>query len=132
GAFGGGADLGEVVAGVLRGGEPEVGEVGVADDDAEHVVEIVGDAAGEAAEGFHLVGLAQAFFEGHAFGDVAHAGEQAVFAADFGAAQDDLGPEGGAVGAAGVPGEGVGGAGERGPDVGAGVVFGVAGFAGAE
>jgi len=35
------------------------GEFGVADDRGEDVVEIVGDAAGESAEGFHFVHLSE-------------------------------------------------------------------------
>ncbi len=42
----------------------------VADDDAEKIVEVVGDSAGEAADGFHLSGHAELLFEGAALGDV--------------------------------------------------------------
>src|SRR5207253_2915546 len=42
----------------------------IAHDDGEQVVEVVGDAARELADGFHLLGLAVLFFELLAFGDI--------------------------------------------------------------
>ena len=52
---------------------------GMAVDDGEDVVEIVGDAAGELADGFHFLGLAQLLFQAFlrqgrllAFGNIAH------------------------------------------------------------
>src|SRR5690606_1512237 len=82
GAFGGGAGLGEVVAGVRRGEGLRGGGVGVGDDDAERGGAVAAGAAGEAAGGCHRVGRAQAAVEGRAFGAGAHAGAQPVFAAD--------------------------------------------------
>ena len=38
-------------------------QIAIAADDREQIVEIVCDAAGEPAHGFHFVGLAQPFFE---------------------------------------------------------------------
>ena len=48
-------------------GEEEVGE---ADDGGEHVVEVVGDAAGELADGLHLLALGELRFERALLGDV--------------------------------------------------------------
>ena len=45
-------------------------ELGVSRDHHEQVVEVVGDAAGEPADGFHLLGLAKLLLQGAAFGDV--------------------------------------------------------------
>src|SRR5258707_15568947 len=44
--------------------------VSVSADDHEEVVEVVSDAAGEAADGFHFLGLAELVFEDAALGDV--------------------------------------------------------------
>ena len=44
--------------------------LGVAADDDEQIVEVVSDASGEAADGFHFLGLAELVFEDAAFGDV--------------------------------------------------------------
>jgi len=46
-------------------------QVAVAADDGEEIVEVVGDAAGHAAEGFHFLGLAELAFELFALGLVA-------------------------------------------------------------
>jgi hypothetical protein len=40
------------------GRQPALGQVQRADDDGQHVVEVVGDAAGELADGLHLLELA--------------------------------------------------------------------------
>ncbi len=45
-------------------------ELGVSGDHHEQVVEVMGDAAGEATHGFHLLGLAQLLLQGAALGDV--------------------------------------------------------------
>ncbi len=45
-------------------------ELGVSRDHHEQVVEVMGDAAGEATDGFHLLGLAELLLQGAAFGDV--------------------------------------------------------------
>ena len=45
-------------------------EFDVADDDGEQVVEIVGDAAGELANGLHLLGLPQSLLGLQALGDL--------------------------------------------------------------
>src|ERR1700756_3333402 len=47
----------------IRGGNAVQGDVGVALDDSEKVVEIVRDATGEAAEGIHFLGLTKIVFE---------------------------------------------------------------------
>jgi hypothetical protein len=46
-------------------------EVEIADDDAEEVVEVVGDASGELADGFHFLALVELAFEAAGLGDVA-------------------------------------------------------------
>ena len=43
----------------MLGSQLPGGELGVAEDHAEEVVEVVGDAAGELADGLHLLGLEQ-------------------------------------------------------------------------
>ena len=45
-------------------------DLAVADDDAEKIVEVVGDSAGETADGFHLGGHAELLFESAALGDI--------------------------------------------------------------
>ena len=45
-------------------------DLAVADDDAEKIVEVVGDSAGEAADRFHLGGHAELLFESAALGDI--------------------------------------------------------------
>ena len=45
-------------------------ELAVAGDHHEQIVEVVGDAAGEPADGFHLLRLAELLLQGAAFGDV--------------------------------------------------------------
>ena len=59
GAIGRLADLADVVHDRIVGLQPLLDEVGVADDGGEQVVEIVRDAAGEAADRVHLLRLAQ-------------------------------------------------------------------------
>ena len=64
---------------------------GVAADDHEQIVEVVSDAAGEAADGFHFLGLAELIFEDAALGDVFGDGFEDVggfVAAGDGAAAD--------------------------------------------
>ena len=59
----------EMVAGVGAGaGELALGKVDPADDDREHIVEIVRDAAGELADRLHLLRLAQLLLGGGALG----------------------------------------------------------------
>ena len=43
----------------------------IAENDAEDIVEIMGDAAGKRADGFHLLRLAQLFFKFFSVGDIA-------------------------------------------------------------
>src|SRR4029077_18628232 len=43
---------------------------GVSENDGKHVVEVVSDAGGEAADGFHLLRLAKFIFETHTISDV--------------------------------------------------------------
>ena len=60
GAFGGLLDFAHAIGGIHAGFAGACGEFDVAEDDLEHVVEVVGDAAGEAADGIdalHLVEL---------------------------------------------------------------------------
>ena len=45
-------------------------------DDSEDVIEIMGDAAGELTDGFHLLGLAELVFEAFLAGDVAEKSEE--------------------------------------------------------
>ena len=47
-------------------------ELGVAGDDHQEVVEVVRDAAGEAADGFHFLRLAELLLQRARFGDVFH------------------------------------------------------------
>jgi hypothetical protein len=58
--------------------------VQVAGDDGEQVVEVVGEAAGELADGFHLLGLDQGGLAGFLLGDVDGQHEKALHAAGFG------------------------------------------------
>ena len=91
-------ELGAVLRVFLREGE-------VAEDGGEDVVEIVGDAAGEYADGFEFVGALHLLFEAVALGDIAQdedgAGDFSGGVFDRGAAAFD---EEGAVGAEGEPG----------------------------
>ena len=50
-----------------RAVEPAAGEVDAADHDGQHIVEVVGDAAGQLADRFHLLDLAKLGFGGFAF-----------------------------------------------------------------
>jgi len=71
---------GGAVSGILDGFEtflgggrhPGLGQehVGVARDDGEEVVEVVGDSSGEESDGFHFLGVLELFLEVAAFGDV--------------------------------------------------------------
>ena len=70
GAFGGAGDLLGRTAQMRLGAEALEQEFRVAGDHHEQIVEVVGDAAGEAADRFHLLRLAQLLLEGAAFGDV--------------------------------------------------------------
>src|SRR5262249_40860187 len=47
-------------------------ELGIAGDDHEEIVEVMGDAAGETSDSFHLLRLAQLLLEPAALGDVFH------------------------------------------------------------
>ena len=83
----------------VAGGELVEENLGVAADDHEQIVEVVSDAAGEAADGFHFLGLAELVFEDAAFGDVFGDGFEDVgglVSAGDGAAADADG-DGGAV-----------------------------------
>src|SRR6185503_12197567 len=68
GAVPGLEDLGDLAAGGVAVVEAGDHELGVADDDEQEVVEVVGDAAGEAADGLHLLGLAELLLEAAAGG----------------------------------------------------------------
>ncbi len=69
GLFGGGHDLvGPERLGGIGGGH--LHQLGVAGDDAQNIVEIVGHAARQPAHGFHLLRLAQPFFQVLLLGDV--------------------------------------------------------------
>src|SRR6266446_441089 len=86
---------------VQRVAEAEVVEedLGVSADDGEEIVEVVGDAAGEAADGFHFLRLTELIFEDAALGDVFGDGFEDVggfVAAGYGAAADADG-DGGSV-----------------------------------
>ena len=48
--------------------ELALGEIEAADDDRQHIVEIVGDAAGQLADGFHLLDLGELGLGGGALG----------------------------------------------------------------
>ena len=50
-------------------------QVEVADDDAQEVVEVVGEAAGQVADGFHLLRLLELALDGLAAADVANGGD---------------------------------------------------------
>ena len=85
GAVARGDDVLDVGAEWMGGCQVEVGELGVAKDDAEDVVDIVGDAAGEGADGFELLSLAELALEFEALlllvdvvGDVACVDDAAV------------------------------------------------------
>ena len=70
GALGGVGDLLRVSAQRGIGADAFQQEFGVSRDHHQQVVEVVGDAAGEPADGFHLLGLAELLLQGAAFGDV--------------------------------------------------------------
>ncbi len=70
GAFGSEGDLLEGGGFLGVGGVEGAEDFCVALDDGEEVIEVVGDAAGELADGFHFLGLAELIFELDAFGDV--------------------------------------------------------------
>ena len=79
----------EALGAVIDGAAAE--EVEAADDDGEEVVEVVGDASGELADGFHLLGLAELFLGGFAGGGFVAQGLVGGF--EFGGAGGDLGFE---------------------------------------
>ena len=66
------ADLVDILAPPVRRGEAAAQVLGVAHDHGEDVVEVVGDAAGQPPDGFHLLRLAQPLFELDPRGDVAN------------------------------------------------------------
>ena len=71
GAFCGLADFGEVgICGVV-GADAAQGDFAVAGDGGEEVVEVVGNTAGESADGFHFRGVAELGLEEFLLGDVA-------------------------------------------------------------
>ena len=70
GAIGGVGDLLGRAAQRGVGADALQQELGVPGDHHQQIVEVVGDAAGEAADGFHLLRLAELLFEGAALGDV--------------------------------------------------------------
>ena len=99
-------ERGGAVGGLLNGfgfgmqrmaeGELVEHDFGIAADDHEEIVEVVGDAAGEAADGFHFLGLAELVFEHAALGDVFGDGFENVggLVAGDGTAADADGDEG--------------------------------------
>ena len=54
----------------MAGAEVAEQDLGVTVDDSKQIVEVVSDSAGEAADCFHFLGLAELVFEDAAFGDV--------------------------------------------------------------
>ena len=66
-------------------------EFGVALDDHEEIVEVVGDATGEAPDGFHFLGLAKLLFELMALADVLRDDEVDGAAVVFELVGDDFG-----------------------------------------
>ncbi len=70
GAFGGARDFLGRAAQVRLGSEAFEQEFRVTQNHHQKIVEIVSDASGETADGFHLLRLAQLLFEGAALGDV--------------------------------------------------------------
>ena len=70
GALGGAGDLLRRAAQMRFGAEAFEKKFRVAGDDHQQIVEVVRDAAGEAADGFHLLRLAQLLLERAALGDV--------------------------------------------------------------
>ena len=87
---------------VLRGGgvrDAERGELRVAGNDVQEVVEVVRDAACQGADGLHLLGLAKLGLEALPLGDVApdgrHADDGAAGVLDGGDAERNLYPGGG-------------------------------------
>jgi hypothetical protein len=109
GAARGGEGLEEVGArgGRGGGGQVEQGELGEAHDGREEVVEIVGDAAGEGADGLHLLRLAEARLELALRREVADGGVDERAAAHRDGREEHAHRELGAVEAAGVPFEAV-------------------------
>ena len=71
----------QVVVEALVGGQFVLQRGQVAGDDGEQVVEVVGESAGELADGFHLLGLDQCGLAGLLFGDVDGQHEEALYAA---------------------------------------------------
>lgn len=69
-AFGGFLDQVEGLGGIGGEGGEEIGFC-AGDDHRKEVVEVVGDASGEAAEGFHFLDGEGLFFKAEAFGDIA-------------------------------------------------------------
>jgi hypothetical protein len=70
GSLRGFANLFEILACPTIGGEPFGGEIGIAEDRREDVVEVVGHAARELTDRLHLLCLAQLLFETTALGDL--------------------------------------------------------------
>ena len=70
-------DGGQGRVGGMAGLDVEEGQLGIDDDRAQDVVEIVGDASGQGPQGVHLLGLAELPLEGILLGDVLF-GDQAA------------------------------------------------------
>ena len=70
-AFAGVQDLRERLRERIARREPVDASPAVADDDRQQVVEVVRDAAGQPADGFHLLGLAKSLLQTFPFADVA-------------------------------------------------------------
>ena len=72
GALGGVGNFLRGAAQARIGAEALEQEFGVAGDHHQQIVEVVRDAAGEPADGFHLLGLTELQFQGSGLGDVFH------------------------------------------------------------
>ena len=77
-AIAGQADLGDVAAGRIVLGHPGQHQIGHAVDHRQQVVEVVRDAAGEAADDLHLLRLLQLLLELALLGDVGGRADQAI------------------------------------------------------
>jgi hypothetical protein len=118
GAAAGRGDVAGELAQLGLVGELAVKDGGVAEDAGEEVVEVVGDAAGELADGFHHLGLPQMLLGRELIGDVAAVDEDAADGREVAQIPaDDLEVAPGSVGVAPAN-EGVAGGAGRGGDPG--------------
>jgi hypothetical protein len=89
GALAGGHDLLDVGADRVALAQLADQQLAVGEDHRQHVVEVVGDAAGELADGVHLLRLAQALLEALALGEIEDERHHLVGAGDLGGAEQD-------------------------------------------